>query len=323
MRRTRTVLASGLFTLVLIAGLSVHSARSTADECIAKPTGPTPQGQHWYYRIDHANDGRQCWYLRAESTRVQKSPQQAETDAPEGAVPSVETRVQRAAPPASAPAPESKAAAAAPVPWLNLQKLPELTPFLQPAVKPKPDARTQTADATETTAPDRAASGKAAEPSLAVTNRSAPDASNVSPPAQHRAREPQRRQKVQPPVSPPAQAIAPIDHTFALLMVLFAVLAITGPALHFLGRRRRREAIAFRPPQSARVAALNAPTPRIRPPAGPYPQAVKEPAPIPLRPSDQTERLAQALQQLVDRLQTTERAEPKPVRTRPASRASI
>ncbi len=70
MRGTRTVLASGFLTLVLITG---SSARSAADECLAKPNGPTPQGQHWYYRIDHANNGRQCWYLRAEIGRVQKN----------------------------------------------------------------------------------------------------------------------------------------------------------------------------------------------------------------------------------------------------------
>ena len=64
MRGTRTVLASSFFALVLITG---SSTRSAADDCLEKPNGPTPQGQRWYYRIDHANNGRQCWYLRAES----------------------------------------------------------------------------------------------------------------------------------------------------------------------------------------------------------------------------------------------------------------
>ena len=70
MRGTRTVLASGFLALVLITG---SSAPSAADDCLANPNGPTPQGQHWYYRIDHANNGRQCWYLRAEIGRVQKN----------------------------------------------------------------------------------------------------------------------------------------------------------------------------------------------------------------------------------------------------------
>ena len=77
MRGTRTVLASGFLALVLITG---SSAPSAADDCLANPNGPTPQGQHWYYRIDHANNGRQCWYLRAEIGRVQKTSRQTEPD---------------------------------------------------------------------------------------------------------------------------------------------------------------------------------------------------------------------------------------------------
>jgi hypothetical protein len=44
-------------------------AASAADECIAKPTGAAPQGQHWYYRVDRATK-QQCWYLAAEGTKV-------------------------------------------------------------------------------------------------------------------------------------------------------------------------------------------------------------------------------------------------------------
>ena len=96
MRGTRTVLASGFLTLVLITG---SSARGAADDCLAKPNEPTPEGQHWYYRIDHANNGRQCWYLRAEIGRVQKNARQAETDATEAMAPTVDAPPRRAAAP--------------------------------------------------------------------------------------------------------------------------------------------------------------------------------------------------------------------------------
>ena len=69
MRGTRTVLASGFLTLVLITG---SSARSATDDCLAEPNGPTPQGQHWYYRTDPESK-RQCWYLGAEGAPVRKS----------------------------------------------------------------------------------------------------------------------------------------------------------------------------------------------------------------------------------------------------------
>ncbi|MGB7657276.1 MAG: hypothetical protein WBL96_02915, partial [Pseudolabrys sp.] len=65
----------------------------------------------------------------------------------------------------------------------------------------------------------------------------------------------------------------------------------------------------------------NTPTPRVR--LMPRPRVAKPPAPMPIRPPDQTERLAHALQQLVDRLQTADRHEPNAVRVRPRGRASM
>ena len=47
-------------------------AASQADDCLSKPNAPSPQGTHWYYRIDRATQ-RHCWYLGAEgreSTRA-------------------------------------------------------------------------------------------------------------------------------------------------------------------------------------------------------------------------------------------------------------
>jgi hypothetical protein len=45
-----------------IASMFVNTA-GAAEECLAKPKGETPQGQHWRYRIDRGTK-RQCWYLR-------------------------------------------------------------------------------------------------------------------------------------------------------------------------------------------------------------------------------------------------------------------
>jgi hypothetical protein len=313
MRGTRTVLASGFLTLVLITG---SSASSAADECLAKPNGPTPQGQHWYYRIDHANDGRQCWYLRAEIGRVQKNPRQTETDATEAMAQTVDAPPRRAAAPVVDTSEESAAPVAAPIPWLNVQKLPDPIPFAQSATQQKTAAQTQSDGVAATS--DNAAPEN--DPPTAVPNRPAPRADNNATPA-HRAREQQRRQPAQARLEPPPPAIAHLDHTFALLMIMFAALAIAGPALHFVDGRRRREAVNFRPPPLARVVALNAPTPRIR--VTPRPRLAQPSAPMPIRPPDQTERLAHALQQLVDRLQTADRTEPKAVRAGPRGHASM
>src|ERR1700744_5740079 len=39
-----------------------YSAADPADDCLSGPKGQTPQGSHWYYRIDRATK-RHCWYL--------------------------------------------------------------------------------------------------------------------------------------------------------------------------------------------------------------------------------------------------------------------
>ena len=43
--------------------LTAQDSRSepAAEECIAHPTGVTPPGQHWYYRVNRAK--QHCWYL--------------------------------------------------------------------------------------------------------------------------------------------------------------------------------------------------------------------------------------------------------------------
>src|ERR1700676_2648142 len=47
-----------------------HSAARAADDCLAGPKkDKTPQGSHWYYRIDHATK-RNCWYLGEEHDKL-------------------------------------------------------------------------------------------------------------------------------------------------------------------------------------------------------------------------------------------------------------
>jgi hypothetical protein len=55
--------------------LPVQASRA-ADDCLAKPNAPSPQGSHWYYRVDRTTH-RQCWYLGAESTKVRPQVRQA------------------------------------------------------------------------------------------------------------------------------------------------------------------------------------------------------------------------------------------------------
>jgi hypothetical protein len=61
----RIVLA-GVVAGAAAATLHFHPA-SAADDCLTKPKGTAPAGQHWYYRSDRATK-RQCWYLGDEAS---------------------------------------------------------------------------------------------------------------------------------------------------------------------------------------------------------------------------------------------------------------
>jgi len=66
---------SAIFASVLAGALLAtlsHNAARAADDCLAAPKDETPEGSHWYYRIDHASK-RQCWYLREEGEKLSQS----------------------------------------------------------------------------------------------------------------------------------------------------------------------------------------------------------------------------------------------------------
>ena len=84
-------IASAVFAAVL-TGVPVtailHVPAEAADACRTEPGDQTPEGKHWYYRIEHPSN-RQCWYLRGEGEqsaqpRSEKSVEpKAETPAPQ------------------------------------------------------------------------------------------------------------------------------------------------------------------------------------------------------------------------------------------------
>jgi hypothetical protein len=76
MSNVQAKLASALLLSVaasvgLTAGLS--SAARAADGCITEPKTETPQGKHWYYRIERGT-ARHCWYLRGEDEASARTP---------------------------------------------------------------------------------------------------------------------------------------------------------------------------------------------------------------------------------------------------------
>jgi hypothetical protein len=58
-------------TLVLIAlGVGAPTSTARAEDCLASPNSPAPNGSWWYYRLDWPTQ-RKCWYLRAFGRQAQ------------------------------------------------------------------------------------------------------------------------------------------------------------------------------------------------------------------------------------------------------------
>jgi len=86
-------LASTLVFCSIIAAVSAMPARSAsaAADCLSAPKDSTPQGKHWYYRVDRPTK-RACWYLGEEgrstsrnSTRTSSAQTPSESTAPDKA----------------------------------------------------------------------------------------------------------------------------------------------------------------------------------------------------------------------------------------------
>jgi hypothetical protein len=59
---------------------NVH-AQTAVDKCLTAPKATTPEGSHWYYRLERGTK-RQCWYLREENDKgARAAPQDASTEA--------------------------------------------------------------------------------------------------------------------------------------------------------------------------------------------------------------------------------------------------
>lgn len=188
---------------------STASTANAAADCLASPKGATPQGQHWFYRVERTTK-RQCWYLRAEGAKegaTATQTAQATADAP-NAVPAGPQSVQNAH--AEFIAPQTSAAAGTQVPSAaSTQQAPGTIDAnaAQPAVA--------------TRWPDAAPASPAPQPSPATAV--APAAASVQPSAQ-------------PATSPApvtlAAADAPADKPTGslqmLLLVIGGALALAG-----------------------------------------------------------------------------------------------
>jgi hypothetical protein len=277
-----------MLTFIVLGFVLTPGTALAVDECLSKPNAPAPKGQHWYYRIDRENNNRQCWRLGPEGLRVQKREPQIQKNRSQAAVePEPPRPTQRPATigmaMASADASAVGAAGTAPsTGWLDVTKFADSPPASQAAAE-APVEPTQSTVASDT-------EPQVADPVGAGSDVSSKGSDDLLT---------QRRLTTQ------AAAGEADDHTLALLTAMFVFLATAGSILHYLERRRRRRAASgFEPPQWAPVVTMKTADPGVLIPLPSGAEIGKRLLPPPPASADQTEKLTNALQQLLDRLQT-------------------
>jgi hypothetical protein len=113
------------------AGLGVPTNIAHANDCLAAPNTPAPEGSRWYYQTDRATQ-RRCWFLRAKG----ESPQQPATQAQSEAAPAMNTAAEKPAT-ASVGAPMSISPADSAPPKRQAQKSSATTEELAEGSSPK------------------------------------------------------------------------------------------------------------------------------------------------------------------------------------------
>jgi hypothetical protein len=81
----------------LLAGVALPpvsgNTAQPADQCLSGPKGATPDGKHWYYRIDRATK-RRCWYLGDEGEKLSRVAPRDSSPSANAVSPQKETAIQ-------------------------------------------------------------------------------------------------------------------------------------------------------------------------------------------------------------------------------------
>ena len=194
-----------LILTMLIAVTVGPTGAARAEDCLAGPNAQSPQGKHWYYRIDRATK-RKCWYL-GDLNRSRAGAKQT-------------NRTRRSvAPPDEAPAPPPvPAREAAPDPGFGTR-----WPGAAPAgtiTAPRAEPAPVVASATPVPPP----MGARPVPTERVRNEPAPPKPPAAP---------------KPPIAAPAPAAA-TDAQGALPAALFGIALLLAVVGTILVRARRR-----------------------------------------------------------------------------------
>jgi hypothetical protein len=291
---------SAIFASVLagacLATLSPGAAR--ADDCLSAPKDETPEGSHWYYRIEHGTK-RHCWYLRQEGEQqtpaAAPNPSLSATPMPpktEGATPRSLADAHAELPPRTSIAPEKNSAA----PFAAMPAASESNGVPPAALAPQSVFASRW--------PETSSVGAAAGPQPVTTELAANLPSNAA--------------AAPAPVAAAAMPLAAADTSQGrppslpmLLGVMTGALAlagITAAVVFKLGGARRPSRRRVRPDQiwersdDDGIGRSNHPAPDVVPRRAGFPRDLDQPADADL--NDASERIAEFISQLSRRAPT-------------------
>jgi hypothetical protein len=289
--------ASAIFASALagvpVATISLGSVRA-ADDCLLAPKNETPDGGHWYYRIDHATK-RHCWYLRKEGEEAMRiAPPAAASPAPiapkaEAATPRSLADARAELPPQTRVGPPSR------VEWPNpAPPAPAAAPDIPPAAVPDASAHSSVV-----------ASRWPESSSATSASSSAPAESQLAANVQPAVAAPPPAVVADPPAAAEASTQGRPGSIAVLLGVIIGALALSSliAGLAFkIGRTRRARRSKLRARRDAIWQRTDAG--RIAPSPRPYRDVVPRRPGTPRdldRVDDPNERIEEFLSQLAKR----------------------
>jgi hypothetical protein len=253
---------NGKFVSAVFAGVlaganftpALNNSAHAEDSCLAAPNAQTPNGSHWYYRLEHRTK-RHCWYLREGSDAHEQSAAVTASPAPAKPAPAKPAPAK-----AEAPVQGSVANARAELPWPQPRTTPEAA--VQASAAPAADIPSSDSGQPDTSTTPAAAAGDTDMSQTTISSRW-PDQLNANAsddPASTTDNSAASVQTDAPAVAlPPAAAAVPLATADAppsssnkqpgsmstLLTIMIAALALAGlvggAILRFGGRKRDDE----------------------------------------------------------------------------------
>ena len=139
--RTARFLSTIFASMIAGAPLAIMSP-GAADDCLPGPNGASPQGQHWFYRLEKETK-RKCWYLRTASERTAAPRAKVAAEPPpkpEASHPVEDAHAELTAPPPVVSPPVKATISAPPPPPTRIAPAPTAQAFPTPAANPEQQA---------------------------------------------------------------------------------------------------------------------------------------------------------------------------------------